>query len=406
MKINWSKYFPLTVLLGCVFSLGIFVGQNFNLPFGKAPFSLNANEGVKIFNKEANKSIDFSLFWKVWDELEKQYVNKKAIDSEKMLYGAISGMTSSLGDPYTTFLDPSQNKEFDGELSGTYEGVGIQLGFKDKQLVVMAPLAGTPAESAGVKAGDLIIKISDKDTVGMTLPEAVTLIRGPAGTSIKLTMLHLGGDKPYDASITREKIKVKSVELTRKDGDIAYVKLSRFGDTTNDEWDSVIKEVSSANYKGMVLDLRNNPGGHLQSAVYIASEFLKKDEVVVQEEASDGSRELLKVNRDGKLLEIPLTVLINKGSASASEIVSGALADHQRATLVGEDSFGKGTVQAVEEFENGAGLHVTVAKWLTPNGTWVNEKGLSPNVKVTLSTDDVNTGKDPQLDKTLELLKK
>jgi carboxyl-terminal processing protease len=398
------RFFPTLIILGCVLAVGIFIGQNYNLPVDLSTNFKDVDSRPRLINKESDKEVDFSLFWQVWGELESMHIDKKEIDSEKMLYGAISGMVDSLGDPYTSFFDPQENKEFKDQLSGVYEGVGIQLGYKDKQLVVMAPLSGTPAESVGVKAGDLILKIGDKETTGVTLPEAVSLIRGPAGSSIRLTLLRKGADKPYEAEIVRDKIKVKSVELVEKEGKIAHVRLSRFGDGTNQEWDETVEKVLSEGYKGVVLDLRNNPGGYLESAIYISSEFLNEG-VVVRKELSGGRKEEVKVDREGRLINIPLIVLINQGSASASEIVAGALQDYNRATVVGEKSFGKGTVQATRQYENGAGLHITVEKWLTPNGSWVNETGITPQLEVLLSEEDFKAGGDPQLDKALELLK-
>ena len=279
-------------------------------------------------------------------------------------------------------------------------------GSKDKRLVVIAPLSGTPAEKAGIKPGDLIIKIGDKNTTGMTLPEAVNLIRGVKGTQVVLTIFREGDTDTRLFTLIRDTIIVKSVEISEKQTKsgkkVAVIKLSRFGERTDEEWNSVVSETISANSEAVVLDVRNNPGGFLESAVFIGSEFLESGNVVLQEN-SDGQRNSLTVNRNGKLTKIPLVVLINKGSASASEILAGALQDRKRAQLVGEKSFGKGTIQEAQDLSGGAGVHITVAKWLTPNGMWVNDtQGLEPDVKIDMDQQDQT--KDPQLEKAIELL--
>ncbi len=378
----------------------------------------NYRPSFSIVNKEPPKSVnlDFKLFWDTWDLLSRSYFDKTALDSKKLFYGAISGMVAAVGDPYTVFLPPQQQKISQEELNGSFDGVGIQLGFnKDKRLTVVAPLMGTPAQKAGIKPGDLIVKIDDKDTTNMTLPEAVGLIRGNRGTQIALTIFREGDTDTRIINLTRDTIIVKSVEVsyqnTKSGKKVAVVKLSRFGERTQDEWNQAVTDLLSANSQAIVLDLRNNPGGFLDGAVFIASEFLNSGDVVLQEN-SKGERTAFKVNRTGKLTGMPIVVLINKGSASASEIVAGALQDRKKTQLVGEKSFGKGTIQEAEDLADGTGIHITVAKWLTPNGHWVNEtEGLDPDVlvspdKQSLRSDDLkeDATKDLQLNKSLELL--
>ena len=367
---------------------------------------------ISIINKEPPKNInvDFKLFWDTWELVSSQYIDKKAIDPNKLFYGSISGMVSAVGDPYTVFLPPQQQKSTTEELNGSFDGVGIELGFdKDKRLVVMAPLKGTPAEKSGIKPKDMIVKIGEKDTSGMTLPDAVNLIRGPKGTPVNLTIFREGDTDTKTFNLTRDTIIVKSVEVsyktTKNSKKAAVIKLSRFGERTNDEWTTAVDEIISANVDGLVLDVRNNPGGFLESAVFILSEFLDSGDTVLQEN-SEGVRTPFKTERTGRLLKPPLIVLINKGSASASEIVAGALQDRKRATLAGEKSFGKGTIQEAQQLPQQTGIHITVAKWLTPNGRWVNDTGgFDPDVKVEVSKDEANdVTKDPQMDKALELL--
>lgn len=355
--------------------------------------------------KEVN--IDFKLFWNTWDLLSRTYFDKKALDPNKMFYGAISGMVASLGDPYTVFLPPEQQKISSEELNGSFDGVGIQLGFnKDKRLVVIAPLDGSPAQEAGIKPQDTILKIDDQDTSGMSLPDAVRLIRGPKGSQVSLAIFREGESEPKDYKLVRDTIVVKSVELSFKNTEsgkkAAIIKLSRFGEKTNDEWNLAVAESIKASPQAVILDVRNNPGGFLAGAVFIASEFLDEGDVVLQEN-NNGERTPFKVSREGKLTKVPLLVLINKGSASASEIVAGALQDRKRARLIGEKSFGKGTIQEAQDLDKGTGIHITVAKWLTPDGRWVNStQGLEPDVKIEMEKED--TTKDPQLEKALELL--
>lgn len=367
---------------------------------------------IKIENKEPPKNIniDFKLFWDTWDLVSREYLDKTAIDPNKLFYGAIQGMVAAIGDPYTVFLPPADQKTSKEELGGSFDGVGIQLGFnKEKRLVVVAPLSGSPAERAGIKPEDVIVKINGKDSSGMSLPEAVKLIRGNKGTQVTLTTFSEGDADTKEVTLTRDTIIVKSVEVTYKDTKsgkkIGVIKLSRFGDRTKDEWNQAINDIITKNPQAVVLDVRNNPGGYLEGAVFVASEFLD-DGVVVLQENSKGERLSYGVDRVGKLLKVPMVVMINKGSASASEIVAGALQDRKRAKLVGEKSFGKGTIQEAEDLPGGAGIHITVAKWLTPNGRWVNQtEGLSPDIEVKVGKTQVQDDtKDVQLDRALELL--
>ncbi|MHA1543678.1 MAG: S41 family peptidase [Alphaproteobacteria bacterium] len=352
------------------------------------------------------QTVNFSLFWKVWDRLAASYFDKTALKPKEMVYGAIKGMVAALGDPYTVFLPPKENKEAKEDLGGSFEGIGIQLGYRNGNLAVIAPLAGMPAERAGVKAGDLILKIEDRETTDISLPEAVRLIRGPRGTTIKLTFLHEGETQPYEVLITRETIIVPSVELKFERG-VAHLKLMRFGERTNEEWNQAVSEIVSrcqpqptAECRGVVLDLRNNPGGYLSGSVFIASEFLPAG-VVVRQEYASGRQETFSVNRAGRLTDLPLVVLVNKGSASASEILAGALKEYHRAKIVGEPTFGKGTIQEAQDLEGGAGLHVTTARWLLPSGKSIDKKGIVPDYQL---EDNPETEIDEQFEKALEVL--
>lgn len=357
------------------------------------------------------EAADFSKFWEVWRRLEKSYVDPSKLDYAKMTWGAMEGLAQSLDDPYTQYLPPKENKQVSEDLSGSFFGVGIELGYKEGTLAVVSPVTGSPAEKAGVKAGDLILHIKDEkkkvdvDTRGMTLPAAVSNIRGEKGSPVILTLYREGGDKSFEVTIVRDEIIVPSVELKfieRNGKKIAHLELHKFGGRTDKEWSEAVAKIVAAKPSAMVLDLRNNPGGYLDGAVYVSSEFLTSGVVVKQEGRT--SSETYSVDRKGSLTSIPLVVIVNKGSASASEITAGALQDNNRAEIVGDQSFGKGTVQEVQDLSDGSSLHVTVAKWILPSGRWIGKEGITPDVKV---ADDLKTEKvDEQLDKAVETVLK
>lgn len=386
---------------------------------------------ITVINKTAQipTTADFSRFWEVWDIVTKEHIDKP-IDPNKLVDGAIHGMVSAIGDPYTSYLNVEENGEAMGSLNGLYEGIGAQLGFDDdNNLIVVAPLDGSPAKEAGILPGDRILQIEGTDTTGLSITEAVNKIRGKAGTVSTLLLARASEEQPFEKKIVREEIKLESVTWEDKGDGVALIRLSRFGETTNQEWATVVGEVTSQmpNLKGIVLDVRNNPGGYLDSAVYISSEFVSNG-VVVSEAFSNGQNQEFKVDHRGKLTDgkVKLAVLINGGSASASEIVAGALKERRDAILVGERSFGKGTVQKSEEFKDGASVHVTVAKWLTPDKNWIDKRakevkdsvynetledgttiigGLKPDHEVKFTDEDVTAQNDVQLNKAVELLK-
>ncbi|MBI3341939.1 S41 family peptidase [Candidatus Curtissbacteria bacterium] len=381
------------------FGIGFIVGQK--------KLAINAKNSVPqiTFTNQApaNQQVDFSLFWRVMETLPQRYIDKSAVNGQKLLYGAISGMVKSLGDPYTAFFDPKSNEAISDELAGKYEGIGIQIGFnKDKRLVVIAPLKGTPAEAAGLRPKDLILKIGNKDTFDMTLPEAVDLIRGQKGTKIKLVLLHDGEEKTYEKEIERAQIDVKSVELEYKQakkGEVAIIKVSRFGEQTAEEWDNAVADIlSKGGVAGVIVDVRNNPGGLLTAAIHLGSEFVRG--TIVKQQSGDGTTQSLNADHEGRMLSMPLTVLINGGSASASEIFAGAIRDNKRGKLIGQKSFGKGTVQDVVPFAGGSSLHVTIARWLTPKGDSIHEVGITPDIAIDDKTD--LSAPDKQLEKALE----
>lgn len=408
------KILPILVLLGLALAVGYELGRL------RAVVSFRNWKPAVVVNKSVPATAqiseaDFGKFWMVWDKVSSLYVDKSVLDSGKMIDGAISGMVASLGDPYTAYLTAEQNKASNDSLEGQFEGVGIQLGYKEKQLAVVAALDGTPAKRAGVRAGDLIVRVVDKakkvdrDTAGITLPEAVALIRGKKDTNVQLTLVREGVDKPIVLEIGRDTIKVKSVELTwlGTNKDVAWVKLTRFGKETQQEWDEAIEGIKAQDSRlgGVVLDLRNNPGGYLEASVYTSGEFFKKGRLIVTQQFGDGTKHENKTDRDGKLVDADLLVLVNEGSASAAEIMAGALQDWKRAKVVGVKTFGKGSVQQPESFADGSGLHTTIAKWLTPKGEWIDKNGIEPDVLIEQPDKEIlDPSEDVQLQKALELL--
>lgn len=407
-----------------ILSVAIFLfGSGYKLGEYKTSASKMDRQDYSILNGKPNdktsklSNLDFSLFWQTWDKVEQKFIDKKKLDPQKMLYGAIKGMVSALDDPYTFFLTPEENKTTKDDLGGKFEGIGAQLGMKDNRIIVIAPLKNSPAEQAGMKAGDFIIKVDEQSTKGWSLPQAVSKIRGKKGTKVKLTVEREG--TRLEKEIVRDQINVASVELSYEQKascsqdckKVAYLKINQFGEATKTEWDKAVDEIqsrySTKSIEGLVLDLRDNPGGYLNGSVYLASEFLPIGKLIVKQESTTiESKEYLS-DRSGKLRDIPMVILINKGSASASEILSGSLRDHKRAALIGEKTFGKGSVQEAIDLEKGAGLHVTVAKWILPSGEWINSKGIEPSIKVENTPKDGNTltrKEDKQLDRAIDEL--
>lgn len=395
---------PTNIILGLcaailLFSSGYKIGQH-NL-------TSRSNSAFSFFtNTASQKNVDFSLYWETWDKLSQKYVDQKKIDEKKLFYDSIKGMVASVGDPYTFFLTPEENKSSKDELGGKFEGIGAQLGLKEGKIVVVAPLKDSPAQKIGIKPGDVIIEVDGKSTEKWTIVQAVSKIRGKGGTTVKLGIMR--GDKELTFSVVRAEIFVPTVELSYEKN-VAILKLSRFGDDTNAQWDKAVDEIAqkaqNGQVKGIVLDMRDNPGGYLQGAVYVANEFLPADKIVVSQEYTDQPKEEYTTDRTGKLQNLPLVTLINEGSASAAEIVAGALKDYGKTTLVGRKSFGKGSVQEAIDLKNGAGLHVTISKWILPKGKWINGVGVKPDIDVENKIPEGNTlerENDSQLEKALQ----
>lgn len=360
-------------------------------------------------SKKTEIGLNTSSMSEVLERLKTSYLKPEDIDNTKLMYGATEGMTKSLGDPYTNFFPPVNNTRSKEDLSGEFGGVGIELGYVEKTLAVVAPIKNSPAAKAGIRARDLILSIKDeankidKDTTGISLDDAVNLIRGQKGSAVTLTMYREGDADSKEITLIRDTINVPSTELTWvNNGKVAVIAVSKFGEQTLTEWNKIVAEVVNKKASGVILDLRNNPGGYLQRAVDLGSEFIPEGVIVKQRDKT--TTEVMSVNRKGNLIGMPLVVLINSGSASASEILAGALHERLNVKLVGEKSFGKGTVQEAQELPDGSGLHVTVAEWLLPSGKNIHGNGLDPDVLVKYEVNEKNPSADNQLDKALEVL--
>ncbi len=395
-------YFALLFIF-LAFIFGLIVGRQGN----SSKANNNTNEAGQVYNKNEKpeflkKDVNFNLFWDAWKLIEDNYV-KQPVGETGLLYGAMAGSVAALGDPHSVFFDPKTTKDFTEELKGSFEGIGAEIAIKNDKLTVVAPLPDSPAEKAGIKNNDKVLAINGEDTSGMSLDYAVNKIRGPKGSEVVLTISRDGLDKSKEIKIVRDTIKIQSVKWEMKNDNIALIKLRYFNEDTSDAFNKAVLEIVAKNPKGIILDLRNDPGGFLDTAIGVASEWVEEG-VVVYEKSSDGQLNEHKANGRARFKDFPTVVLINGGSASGSEIVAGALKDHKLATLVGEKSFGKGSVQSLFPLEDGSSIKLTVALWLTPNQNQIDGQGIEPDVNVKLTDEDFNANKDPQLDKALEIL--
>ncbi|HEY4497474.1 MAG TPA: S41 family peptidase [Candidatus Paceibacterota bacterium] len=400
------------VILGIVFVGGFYVGLQ--MP--------GETKILRVFQKEPfvplREDVDFAPFWDAWSMVETRYVDSDKVSRQDMVYGAISGLVKSIGDPYTVFFPPKENEYFQSEIKGSFEGVGMEIGLRKGTITVIAPLKETPAERAGVLAGDKIIRIDDTSTIDFTIEEAVQMIRGERGSKVKLTILRNGEDEPRIIEIVRDTINIPVIStdsptVVGKDGpqpiaipdDIFIIQLYNFSENSPLVFRDALRTMAQSGKRKLILDLRNNPGGFLEAAVHISSWFLPEGEIVVSE---DHGREE-KINHRSYGFDIfrnlPMVVLVNQGSASASEIVAGTLQDHGIAKLVGEKTFGKGSVQELLPLTENTSIKITVAKWLTPKGRDISAGGLTPDYEVKPTAKDIESARDPVLEKAIELLK-
>jgi len=363
---------------------------------------------TNLYGKEERKpaEVDFSPFWSAWELINEKYpVNGNEVTDQEKVWGAIEGLVASLGDPYTVFFPPSESKNFDIELKGQFGGVGIEIGIRDDMLTVISPLKGTPADKAGMKAGDKIIKVDDTNTIKMPLDKVVELIRGEIGTAVILTVIRKDNDEPVEVKIVRETIKIPTLETEQKENGIFVISLYNFSAGSTNAFREALREFILSGSDKLILDLRGNPGGFLDAAVDISSWFLPAGKVVAREHFGEGKEDFLYKSKGYDIFNnLPFVILVDQGSASASEIVAGALREHGVATLVGEQTFGKGSVQEVVPVTANTSIKITIAKWLTPDGLSISDKGLTPDVEVKITKKDIEAEKDPQLEKAIEIL--
>jgi carboxyl-terminal processing protease len=352
-----------------------------------------------------SQSINLDEYWQVWGKIQDKYVDVENVNEEDIVYGSIKGLVNSLGDPYSSFMTPSETEIFQSSLNSELEGIGAELSVEDNLLVVVSPLKNSPAEQAGIKPGDIIFEIDHQDATDYSFLEAVHHIRGKRGSTVVLGIIREGEDEPLEISIVRDKIELESVSSKELDDNLFYISLNQFSDDTEKEFFEATNQAILLQPKGIILDLRFNGGGYLDSAVNILGEFLADGSVaVVIESGADKMREELKTQGSQKLADIPLVVLINEGSASASEILAGALQDYGIATIIGTTSYGKGTVQEVEILDDNSSLRITIAKWLTPLGRSINQEGVSPDIISELDEEKALEGIDSQLETAKEFL--
>lgn len=396
-------------IIAISFGIGVFIGEE-----RSSTHDIEQNGNIlDLFLPEKEEKIippenvDLELFWNVWNLINEKYVTSEMPTDEEKIWGAIDGLVGSLDDPYSIFLPPIEAKMFEEDVRGNFEGVGMEIGIRDHILTVIAPLKGTPAEAAGLMSGDKIIQIDETPTYDLSINESVSLIRGEKGTAVKLIVVREGVDETLEISVVRDVIEIPIIYSELRDDGIFLIELYSFSETSPALFQEAIEKFVNSGSDKLILDLRNNPGGYLEASVDIASWFLPNGKVVVRESYGTDIKEIEHRTNghyafDGKDFE--MVILINQGSASASEILAGALSEHNVATLVGEKSFGKGSVQELIKTGGDTSLKLTIARWLTPNGVSISEEGLVPDVPVEMTFEDVEENRDPQMDKAVEIL--
>lgn len=379
---------------------GMFIGRDV-LP----PPRVTLTDGTVLGYGEVQRivdDVDFALFWEVWDQLKNDHVYGPASDKD-LFYGALEGLVAGVGDPYTSFFDPVEATDFQTDLSGQFEGIGAEIGLRDGQVVIVAPLQDSPAQAAGVQSGDAILLIDDLDTYGMSIEDAVRNIRGPENTTVVLTVAREGADELIEIPIERGVIELSSVEWQIDEDGIATIQLYAFNQDTAARFNEAIVEILAQGADGIILDMRNNPGGFLDRAVTIVGEWVGNKTVVI-ERMEDGMLRELDAQGVARLAAIPTVVIVNGGSASATEIVAGALQDYNEAVVIGEQTFGKGSVQELRQLADGSALKITIAEWLTPQGRSINKEGITPDETVSFTDEDVAQGIDTQLERARTIL--
>lgn len=388
-----------TVLLGSGFFYGYKVGR-------EVPETILV-EGVKNFEEGKPQGVDFGTFWQAWELVNSFSLNYDKVSAQDRVYGSIKGLVGSLGDQYSEFFPPEDSQKFEEDIQGSFGGIGAELGVKDGQLVVVAPLKGTPAERAGLQAGDQILLVDSSSTLSVSVDQAVKWIRGPVGKPVTLTIMREAWKKPEEIKITRAVITIPTLDAETIDGGIAHLKLYSFNGNAPALFYNEVTNAVFGGAKGMILDLRNDPGGYLEVAVDLAGWFLPRGSLVVSQDGRGGTKQEHRANGNEALKSFPLVILVNKGSASAAEILAGAIKVYRdEVKIVGEKTFGKGTVQELQSLRDGSSMKLTVAHWVLPNGKIIEGEGIEPDIPVEITEEDIEAKRDPQLEKAVEVLKR
>jgi len=407
---NILVFFIIVVIMTGVFSGGMIVG--WALPKGQSLSSFlvpgllgGTSTPPPLTQKPQNVDTLFKAFWEAWDIVHQQYIDQP-VDDVKLMRGAIDGMMNALGDKHSSYMDPDQFSQANAPLLGGYEGIGAWVDTTTGDfLAITRPMPGSPAEKAGLQAGDKIVGVDGQDMTGSDSKLVLRKVLGPAGTTVKFSVFRKGQDKPFDVEIVRAKIVLPSVESKMLDKNVAYVRLNTFGNTTTGDLRKALTDLMAKKPAGLVLDLRDNGGGYLVTAIDVISEFIPSGKVAMYEVKADGTRDTFYTKSGGLATDVPLVVLVNAGTASASEITAGAIQDYGRGKMVGVTTYGKGSVQNwIPLVDNQGAVRVTIARWLTPKERQIDKVGLTPDVEVTMTADDIKANRDPQLDKAIELL--
>ncbi|MEX0924867.1 MAG: S41 family peptidase [Candidatus Paceibacterota bacterium] len=387
------------------FGTGVYVGLYQN--------SDDRANGLKNITQDKSDDVDFSAYWRAWKSIDEKYVpagtsSESTITAEEKLWGSIQGLTSSLGDPYTVFLPPKDNKSFEEDISGNFEGVGMEVGMRDGVLTVIAPLEGTPAKRAGIQSQDMIVEIDGRSTQDMAVDEAVQIIRGEKGTTVTFTIIREGEEEPLTIPVVRDAIDIPTINAYERNDGIYVIELYNFSEPSASLFRQSMKSFIESGSDKLIIDVRQNPGGFLTAAVDMASHFLPEGSVVVREDYGDKREDQVWRSKGYNVVDddVEIAILVDGGSASASEILAGALSEHGKATLVGTQTFGKGSVQELVQITSNpkTSLKVTIAQWVTPGGNSISEAGLTPQIEVERTPEQYQQGVDPQMDKAIELL--
>ena len=402
----WKRRSTMLFAAFAIFAGGAYAGMTLSTHASVPTYIVGAPSAVPVGDA------DLTEFWRVWRLMDEKFVyastTAKHLTNEERIQGAIEGMVTAFGDDYSVYMPPVEAGEFEEEMSGEFSGVGMEVGLRDNIITVISPIEGTPAKKAGILAGDRVLSIDKKSTKGLTVDEAVKLIRGEKGTSVTLQIYRESDHSTKDLSIVRDTISVPTVKTEIKK-DVFVVHLYTFNQVAHAKFAEAMRQYMESGLDTMVLDLRGNPGGYMQTAIDIASMFIPKGEIVLRERVGNDGQEILHRSSGitlGTHVPKKMVVLIDKGSASASEILAGALQEHGVATLLGETSFGKGTVQELVELPSNASLKVTIARWFTPEGNSINKLGLTPDVVATTTPEDLRANNDTQLQAAIDFVRK